>query len=129
MITGLDCTVEIACAINLSESQQKIEQAITNIFLECIIRNENYSIITTSNDIKSLEKIRESIQSNHSQKTYLRIIQKHIIDNSTWFYLNKQAAFAKKIVICEEADESPLGPIKVTISSNNLERIIDWLCN
>ena len=48
-------------------------------------------------------------------------------DDSTWFYLNKQAAFVEKIAICEEAEESPLGPIKVVMTSSNIDGIIDWI--
>jgi predicted RNA binding protein with dsRBD fold (UPF0201 family) len=29
--------------------------------------------------------------------------------------------------LAEHYEESPLGPIKVTITSNNLDRIIEWL--
>jgi|TARA_Y100000815_G_scaffold61902_1_gene50225 predicted RNA binding protein with dsRBD fold (UPF0201 family) len=47
--------------------------------------------------------------------------------DSTWFYLNKQAAFANVIALCDEADESPLGPIKVVLHSKNIEDVIDWL--
>ncbi len=54
-------------------------------------------------------------------------MEKNLTNNSTWFYLNKQAAYADKIAICEESDESPLGPIKIVLSSNNIERIIEWL--
>ena len=45
---------------------------------------------------------------------------------TTWFYLNKQAAFVEKIAICEESEESPLGPIKVILTSSRIDEIIDW---
>ena len=48
-------------------------------------------------------------------------------DDTTWFYLNKQAAFVEQIAICEESNESPLGPIKVTLTSSNIDAIIDWI--
>jgi hypothetical protein len=48
-------------------------------------------------------------------------------NDSTWFYLNKQAAFVGTITLCEEAEESPLGPIKVILTSSNIDKIIDWL--
>jgi predicted RNA binding protein with dsRBD fold (UPF0201 family) len=47
--------------------------------------------------------------------------------NSTWFLLNKQAATAGIVVVIEEDQESPLGPIRVTIDSDNLDTLIDWL--
>ena len=48
-------------------------------------------------------------------------------NDSTWFYLNKQAALAGKIAICENASESPLGPITVTITSLGINSVTDWL--
>ena len=42
-------------------------------------------------------------------------------------YINKQAAFVNNIVFCDRADESPLGPIVVTIKTNNVEEFIDWI--
>ena len=48
-------------------------------------------------------------------------------DDSTWFYLNKQAAFASVITLCDEVDESSLGPIKVVLHSTNIENVIEWL--
>jgi hypothetical protein len=62
-----------------------------------------------------------------SERIYQRRLEKNLENNSTWFYLNKQAAFAEKIAICEESDESPLGPIKVILTSTQIDRIIDWL--
>ncbi len=62
-----------------------------------------------------------------TQRIYRRALEKNLENNSTWFYLNKQAAFAEKIAICEKSEESPLGPIKVILTSQNIDRIIDWL--
>ena len=62
-----------------------------------------------------------------SQRIYRRTLEKNMENNSSWFYLNKQAAFVNKVAICEESDESPLGPIKVILTSTNLDRIITWL--
>tara|TARA_B100001750_G_scaffold182781_1_gene151475 strand:- start:172 stop:339 length:168 start_codon:yes stop_codon:yes gene_type:complete len=47
--------------------------------------------------------------------------------DTTWFYLNKQAAFANVITLCDEEAQSPLGPIKVVLHSKNIEDVIDWL--
>jgi predicted RNA binding protein with dsRBD fold (UPF0201 family) len=48
---------------------------------------------------------------------------------TTWFLLNKQAAFSGVVVIVEEEDESPLGPIKITIKNQDTEEIIKWFEN
>ena len=49
--------------------------------------------------------------------------------DSTWFYLNKQAAFVNTVALCSEANESSLGPIKIVLRSNNIEQVIDSLTN
>ena len=48
-------------------------------------------------------------------------------NDSTWFFLNRQAALAGKIAICETASESPLGPITVTITSLGIDAVTAWM--
>ncbi len=126
-IPSLSCKIEMFCTVNPSESIEKIETAISNIFPYSIIKNNNFSINAQSKELRSFEKIYQFIQNNKLQKNYLRSLEDNLQGNTTWFYLNKQAAFVEQIAICEESDESPLGPIKVTISSSNIDAIIDWI--
>ena len=124
---SLSCKIEMFCTVNPSESIKKIEEAISNIFPYSIINNNNLSINAKSKELRSFEKIYQFIHNNKLQKNYLRSLEDHLQDDTTWFYLNKQAAFVEQIAICEESDESPLGPIKVTLTSSNIDAIIDWL--
>ncbi len=121
------CKIEITSSINPSEDPKKIETAILNIFPSAKIKIDNFSIMSNSKDINLLEKIYDVIHLNQSQKTYQRQLEKNLDDDSTWFYLNKQAALVGTVVLCEEADESPLGPIKVVLTSPNIDSILDWL--
>jgi predicted RNA binding protein with dsRBD fold (UPF0201 family) len=41
--------------------------------------------------------------------------------------INKQAAYSGVIALVEDWDESSLGPIRVTIGSRDLDKVIDWL--
>ena len=115
------------CPVNPSEDPTKIQKAISNVFPYSTVKTENSSISFQSNDLKSLEKIYETIHTKQSQKIYRRNLEKNLENDTTWFYLNKQAAFVEKIAICEKADESPLGPIKVILTSSNIDEIIDWI--
>jgi len=126
-IPSLSCKIEMFCTINPSESIEKIEHTISNIFPYSIINNNNFSINAQSKELRSFEKIYQFIQNNNLQKNYLRSLEDNLRDDTTWFYLNKQAAFVEQIAICEESDESPLGPIKVTLTSSNIDAIIDWI--
>ena len=126
-IPNLSCKIEMFCTINPSESIEKIEKTISNIFPYSIINNDNLTIHAQSKELRSFEKIYQFIHNKKLQKNYLRSLEDHLQDDTTWFYLNKQAAFVEQIAICEETNESPLGPIKVTITSSNIDAIIDWL--
>ena len=124
---NISCKIEILSSINSSEDSKKIETAILNIFPDAKIKTDNFSIISNSKDLHLLEKIYDVIHSNQSQKIYQRQLEKNLENDSTWFYLNKQAAFVGTVALCEEAEESPLGPIKVVLTSSSIDRIIDWL--
>ena len=126
-IPTIKCKVEIICPINLSEDPDKVKQAISNIFPYSTIKNESFLIKAQSNELKSLEKISETISSSQSQKIYTRNLENNLEGDSTWFFLNKQAAFVGIVAICDEAEESPLGPIKVTLTSSNIDAVIDWI--
>jgi hypothetical protein len=127
LIPVLDCKIEAYCEINPSEDPKKIEQVMANVLNNVEFKINKGSITATSGEVESLSKIRESIQKHRSQNVYLRFLDNNLDGDETWFYLNKQAAFVNSISLCENAEESALGPIKITIRSKNIERVIEWL--
>ena len=124
---NLSCKIEMFCTVNPSESIEKVEQTISSIFPYSVIKNNEFTINAISKELRSFEKIYHFVHNNKLQKNFLRSLEDNLENDTTWFYLNKQAAFVEQIAICEEFDESPLGPIKVTITSSNIDRIIDWI--
>jgi len=127
MAGNRSCKVQVSCQINPSEDPSKVKTAILNIFpnLETSISDE--LLIGKSNDIGILSNISESIHTKNTKNIYQRILKKNSNENSTWFYLNKQAAFVSTVSLCNESDESPLGPIKVVLEGNDIENIIQSL--
>jgi hypothetical protein len=123
----ISCKIEAFCSICPSEDPNKVKQAITNILDSVDIKINQETIRATSTNLESLKKIYESIHTHKTQNTYSRQLNLNLENESTWFYLNKQAAFANTISICSESDESPLGPIKITLDSKNIVQILDWL--
>ncbi len=126
-IPNINCKIKMVCPVNLSEDPEKVKQAVYNIFPFSEIKHENFSIKAQSNELRSLEKIYETITSTQSHKSYTRNLENNLDGDETWFFLNKQAAFVEKVAICDETEESPLGPIKVTLTSSNIDEIIDWI--
>ena len=126
-IPELSCNVEVFCLINPSEDLQKIKTAILNIFPDIEIKNTNMEITGTSKKIESLSKIFEVIHNRRIKNTYRRILNQNLSNNSTWFFLNRQAAYVDVVALCNEEDESPLGPIEIVLDSDQIEQVIDWL--
>lgn len=127
MIPQVDCKIEAFCEVNPSEDPQKIQQLLSNVLDNIEFKITENSITASSAQIESLSRIHESIKNHSSRRVYWRFLNDNLEGNETWFYLNKQAAFVNSVALCEHADESPLGPIKIVIRSKNIERIIEWL--
>jgi len=124
---NIRCKITGYCDIQPSEEPKKIHQALSNILLDSEIKIEKNNAKILSNSLDSLGKIFDIIHSRKSQRAYLRHMKRNLNDTSTWFYLNKQAAYANSIALCDESDESPLGPIKIILESNQIEQVMEWL--
>ena len=123
----VDCKVSAYCTINASEDINKIRASLSNVLTDMDEKLTSDSLVANSNNYESLTKIYETMRSRKTKNAYRRHLMRNMAENSTWFYLNKQAAFANVTVLCDEADESPLGPIKVVLHSTNIEDVIEWL--
>lgn len=121
------CKIEVYAAVNPSEDQEKVRLAVSNVIQNTDFQYKEGSIKATSNELESLLKIQETIKNHRSNRVYRRQMRYNTKGDTTWFYLNKQAAFVDVIAICEESEESPMGPIKVIIHSKDLDKISDWL--
>jgi len=125
-IPDFNCKIDVYCTINPSEDQTKVEQAISNILPDIEIQIIDDSLKATSQNLETLSNIFEVIHSHKIQRVYGRFLNNNLRNDSTWFYLNKQAAFSNTVSLCDEAEESPMGPIKIVLTSKNIEDIIDW---
>ena len=126
-IPGVTCKIEAYAAVNPSEDPEKVRLAVSHVLLDANYKYEDGSIKATSKDLQSLAKIYDTIRSRRVTRAYRRQMRFHTHDTTTWFYLNKQAAFVDVIAICEEAEESPMGPIKIIMHSEEIQKVIDWL--
>ncbi len=123
----VNCKVSAFCTINASEDVEKVRTAVSNILTDMDEKITGDSLVVNSSNYESLTKIYETMRSRRTKSAYRRHLMRNMAKDSTWFYLNKQAAFANVIALCDEANESPLGPIKVVLHSKNIEDVIDWL--
>ena len=124
---NVDCKISVYCDINESEDVNKVKTAISNILTDMDETTDDSSFVANSSNYESLTKIYEAMRTRKTKTVYRRHLMRNMTEDSTWFYLNKQAAFANAIVLCDDESESPLGPIKIVLHSKNIEDVIDWL--
>ena len=80
-----------------------------------------------TDDPKALLRIRDQLRDRHVRSAARRRLLLNREDDSTSLMLNRQAATAGVLVVCGSPEESPLGPIYLTIESKRLDDVIDWL--
>ena len=122
-------TIQIFCQINPSEDSEKVKLAVNNIFPDVELEISDTQVVGKTNNFSVLSQISKSIHEKNIKNTYQRILKNNNDGDSTWFYLNKQAAFVNTVALCSEANESSLGPIKVVLRSNDIDQVIDSITN
>jgi predicted RNA binding protein with dsRBD fold (UPF0201 family) len=104
-------------------------KAINSILEGIILEYKHGDWITgRSHNLEVLNVIYNQVRDRSITSALRKLLLIHLDENSTWFYVNKQVATKGIIVLVEDESESPLGPIRIHLKSNNLERIIEWLC-
>ncbi|HYP42820.1 MAG TPA: RNA-binding domain-containing protein [Candidatus Nitrosocosmicus sp.] len=121
-----DLEITVQAHINPSEEIEKVSSAIKNVFPESALILKDNKLYMSAEKMEVFKKVKDQIRS----KSTLSVLKKILFSNqnmdTTWFLLNKQAAFSKVVALIEDEDESPLGPIKITIRNQNIEEIINW---
>ncbi len=120
--------LKVEATVNPSEHTQKVIDAIANLFARCSPELSFRSrVVGRAAGSDSLAMLYEQVRS----RSAMGVLRRKLLDNragdSTWFFLNKQAATSGIAAVIEDEQESPLGPIRVTISCEELDALIDWL--
>ena len=120
--------LKVEAIVNPSEHAQKVIDAIANIFTRCSPEISFRSrVMGRAVGSDSLSILYEQVRSRSAMGVLRRMLLDNRAGDSTWFLLNKQAATSGIAAFIEDQQESPLGPIRVTISCEELDKLIDWL--
>jgi predicted RNA binding protein with dsRBD fold (UPF0201 family) len=114
--------IKIVTSVKPSESSEKVTLAIANM-IDCSPEFRYGSMV----DTESLRTIYEQVRSRSAMGVLRRVLNYNRLGNTTHFLLNKQAAYAGTVVVIDDEQESPLGPIRVTLDCLEMDRIIEWL--
>ncbi|MGA3112366.1 MAG: RNA-binding domain-containing protein [Candidatus Bathyarchaeia archaeon] len=124
-------TVHAETEINPTETEEKVKIAICNILGDVSITitlDGKCSVLKAeASGQDSLVKLRNMLRNDRIRDAARKALFHSIRGNSISFCLNKQVAFAGHVSFSEETAESPLGPIRVTITSDNPRQLVEWL--
>ena len=123
--------VHVEAEINLTESEQKVREAIEYIFgpMNTHIKLQHKGSILQANTSsqEALIKFHNLLQREHIRAAARAVLLGGMGKNKISFCLNKQVAHAGHISFSQEAGESPLGPIRVEITTENPRETINYL--
>jgi predicted RNA binding protein with dsRBD fold (UPF0201 family) len=120
--------LKVEAPVNSSEDPQKVIDAITNVVERCSPEFRYGSrVVGRATGAEPLSILYEQVRSRSAMGVLRRMLLDNRASDSTWFLLNKQAATAGIAAVIEEEQESPLGPIRVAISCEELDALVDWL--
>jgi predicted RNA binding protein with dsRBD fold (UPF0201 family) len=126
-----EVVVRVEAEINPTESEAKVQRAVENIIgnLSMTVKPGYMGgeLLAEARGQDSLVKFRNLLRSDRIRDAARRALFHGIHEGTIGFCLNKQVAFAGHVSFSEEVAESPLGPIKVTISCDDPRGMVDWL--
>lgn len=124
-------TVKVDAEVNPTEAEGKVSKAIESIFgnIPTVAKQTKRGSILTAeaHGREPLVKFYSLLRREHIRAAARTVLLAGIDGNTVSFCLNKQAAYVGHVSFAEEVAESPLGPIRVRIESENPRELVDWL--
>ena len=124
-------TIFVEAEINPTETEEKVKTAVANMFgnLSIQVKTSKVGSVLTAEakNREALENLRNTLRRDRVRAAARKILYAGVRGNAVNFCLNKQVAFVGHVSFSQETGECPLGPIKVTIESENPRELIDWL--
>jgi uncharacterized protein len=124
----MNCKIVAKTHVNPTEDLDKVIEALSNVFDydDILIAEES---VTVTGNTSCLFPFKEFLEKRQIRDTARKMILKGWDEESKTINLNlsKQAAFAGSINLVDN-ELSPLGEIKVKITTSDVEEFTNWLC-
>ena len=126
-----DISLHVEAEINPTESQEKVEQAVRNIFGDMNMQvkplRKGSLLVGEGKGKESLTRLYELFRREHIRSAARAVFIEGMDRKTVSFCLNKQVAYVGHISFSKETAESPLGPIKVKIQCEDPRELVEWL--
>lgn len=127
----VEVRVFVETEVNPTEDEDKVQTAVNNVLGNASITVKASQIGSTltaeGKGLDALVKLRNILRNDRVRDASRRALFKSIRGNEMRFFLNKQVAFAGHVSFSEETAESPLGPIRFIIETDDPSQLVEWL--
>ncbi|MGC8599440.1 MAG: RNA-binding domain-containing protein [Nitrososphaeria archaeon] len=117
----------ISARVNPSEDPEKVKKAIINLTdpKDEIKVEMMQDIIKVEAGEPTLKKLLQAIKDKDMTYLMLRLLNENKKGDRFFLMLNKQAAFISRVVMCDDPQESPLGPITIELDNESIKYVIN----
>lgn len=126
-----EVSVHVEAEINPTESEQKVKQAVENVFgnipMQVEPLHKGNLLVAKAKGQEALTKLHDLLRRERIRSAARPVLFEGIDKKTINFCLNKQVAYVGHISFSKETAESPLGPIKVKITCEKPRELIEWL--
>ena len=129
MAPDRNALVSIAASVSPTEDPHRVMGAILQALGDVphSVRSEGSRISVESSAPGNLDRLHDQLRDRRVRATARRRLLAGRSGRRTTVMLNRQAASVGVLVLCDDEKESPLGPIFLTIRSDDLDGVIQWL--
>ncbi len=117
--------LRIEAEVGPTESIEKVEKAVKNIFPDLELSLSEGKLIGESTDVRVLKKLHDILRIQRVLDAARAVMFNGTNGDRVVVHLNKQVAFVGKVSFVD--GETPLGPITVALEAPDIERLIDYL--
>ncbi|HYC11831.1 MAG TPA: RNA-binding domain-containing protein [Nitrososphaerales archaeon] len=121
--------VALEATVSPSEDRSKVLAAMMNILGEAdhVVEETQGFIRVESSAGSSLDRLHDQLRDRQVRGAARKRLLAGRTGKSTTVMVNRQAATAGVIALCDTEAESPLGPVYLFVESERLDDIIRWL--
>ena len=123
--------LHVEAEINPTESQEKVGQAVRNIFGDVNLHvkplHKASLLVGEGKGKESLTRLCDLLRREHIRSAARAVFLEGVDKKAIRFCLNKQVAYVGHVSFSKETAESPLGPIRVKIECRDPRELVEWL--
>jgi len=116
-------------SVSPSEDPHLVAMAVARLLgcPEDEVQIEPTEVIFKSGGTSSLARIKDQLRDRRVRGAARKLLLSSMEKGKSFLMLNRQAATVGIAAICSSPDESPLGPIYLTLKSDDVKKVIEWL--